>query len=259
MLLVLPCRPRCCYAHGSKEQLYHPAYYKTMPCADFRSKGRCPRRVLCAFYHNSAERRYAPQYTYVTSTELPAQYMSKLQTNFLRPPLFNLDDFEAFGRSARLSSGNGNTRWTLPKDNAQLSTFPLSPLSLEEPKSTKSNECSTIPSPNYSEAVSRPSWCMLPQTCPSSPTIEQDSLFQQLDSLKASSSYRGHEDVCVVTPPPKAANPAATTPYRKNLYLQEDNVLWGSRNPCFPLYQKLGSQLTENPATPRYGAIHVLQ
>ena len=30
----------CPYAHGSKEQLYHPSYYKTMPCSDFRQSPR---------------------------------------------------------------------------------------------------------------------------------------------------------------------------------------------------------------------------
>ncbi|CAE7403922.1 UNK, partial [Symbiodinium natans] len=46
---------RCGFAHGSKEQLYHPAYYKTMPCTDWAADGRCPRGPQCAFYHDVEE------------------------------------------------------------------------------------------------------------------------------------------------------------------------------------------------------------
>ncbi|OEH75034.1 zinc finger (ccch type) domain-containing protein [Cyclospora cayetanensis] len=100
----------CPYSHGSKEQLYHPSYYKTMPCMDFRSKGRggggnsCPRGVLCAFYHETSERRWPLRISTDYSTPLPSQRNSLLQPQFLRPPLFNLDDFEAFGHTSRKTS-----------------------------------------------------------------------------------------------------------------------------------------------------------
>ncbi|XP_026191528.1 uncharacterized protein LOC34617871 [Cyclospora cayetanensis] len=116
----------CPYSHGSKEQLYHPSYYKTMPCMDFRSKGRggggnsCPRGVLCAFYHETSERRWPLRISTDYSTPLPSQRNSLLQPQFLRPPLFNLDDFEAFGHTSRKTSSkkdvstpeasNGNRR-----------------------------------------------------------------------------------------------------------------------------------------------------
>jgi hypothetical protein len=47
---------RCPYAHGAKEQLYHPHYFKTVVCRDLRTKV-CPRQGLCAFFHHRNERR----------------------------------------------------------------------------------------------------------------------------------------------------------------------------------------------------------
>lgn len=98
----------CPYSHGSKEQLYHPSYYKTMPCMDYRAKDRsgvsCPRGILCAFYHEASERRWPLRATIDYSVPLPPQRNTLLQAQFLRPPLFNLDDFEAFGHTSRKSN-----------------------------------------------------------------------------------------------------------------------------------------------------------
>lgn len=43
----------CSFAHGAKEQLYHPHFYKTNPCSD----RRCHRRSLCAFTHHNFDVR----------------------------------------------------------------------------------------------------------------------------------------------------------------------------------------------------------
>ncbi|KAL8447619.1 hypothetical protein Emag_004229 [Eimeria magna] len=95
----------CPYSHGSKEQLYHPSYYKTMPCMDYRARDRggvsCPRGTLCAFYHEASERRWPVRVSVDYSIPLPAGRNALLQPQFLRPPLFNLDDFEAFGHTSR--------------------------------------------------------------------------------------------------------------------------------------------------------------
>ncbi|PHJ25503.1 zinc finger (ccch type) motif-containing protein [Cystoisospora suis] len=139
---------RCSFSHGSKEQLYHPSYYKTMPCIDYRPQsgggasggvdtkgggssanhskgphsqrnggglvltaiGGCPRGFLCAFYHDVSERRLPsppplPQFSY--TQPLPVGQLKFLQPLFLQPPLFNLDDFEAFGHQSRLSGNTG--------------------------------------------------------------------------------------------------------------------------------------------------------
>ncbi|KAL8448826.1 hypothetical protein Emed_003534 [Eimeria media] len=95
----------CPYSHGSKEQLYHPSYYKTMPCMDYRARDRggvsCPRGTLCAFYHEASERRWPVRVSVDYSVPLPPARNALLQPQFLRPPLFNLDDFEAFGHTSR--------------------------------------------------------------------------------------------------------------------------------------------------------------
>ncbi|KAL8438653.1 hypothetical protein ACSSS7_000026 [Eimeria intestinalis] len=95
----------CPYSHGSKEQLYHPSYYKTMPCMDYRARDRggvsCPRGTLCAFYHEASERRWPVRISVDYSIPLPPARNALLQPQFLRPPLFNLDDFEAFGHTSR--------------------------------------------------------------------------------------------------------------------------------------------------------------
>merc|ERR1719383_541644 len=45
---------RCPYAHGAKEQLYHPKYFRTVVCRDLQPEG-CPRQKFCAFYHPRSE------------------------------------------------------------------------------------------------------------------------------------------------------------------------------------------------------------
>eukprot|EP00397_Hematodinium_sp_SG-2012_P004595 GEMP01004607.1.p1 GENE.GEMP01004607.1~~GEMP01004607.1.p1 ORF type:complete len:814 (+),score=131.44 GEMP01004607.1:30-2471(+) len=45
---------RCPYAHGAKEQLYHPAYFRTVPCQE---KMHCPRAMHCVFWHSKSQRR----------------------------------------------------------------------------------------------------------------------------------------------------------------------------------------------------------
>lgn len=83
----------CPNAHGSIEQLYHPTYYKTQPCADYNAQGElsCPRGVLCAFYHEVSEKRNALRPVVELARRLPPQRNSLLQVQFLKPPFF-LDD-----------------------------------------------------------------------------------------------------------------------------------------------------------------------
>jgi len=78
---------RCPYAHGAKEQLYHPQYFKTVVCRDLRGKA-CPRHGLCAFFHNRTERRIAnPQEEIDYSQPLPEQALhSDWIMEFLTPP-----------------------------------------------------------------------------------------------------------------------------------------------------------------------------
>mmetsp|Transcript_44722 Transcript_44722/g.103418 ORF Transcript_44722/g.103418 Transcript_44722/m.103418 type:complete len:381 (+) Transcript_44722:69-1211(+) len=78
---------RCPYAHGAKEQLYHPMYFKTVTCRDLKSKA-CPRHHLCAFFHNKSERRCPPADDMVDYSlplpeeDLPIDWVQ----DFLSPP-----------------------------------------------------------------------------------------------------------------------------------------------------------------------------
>jgi len=120
---------RCPYSHGAKEQLYHPTYYKTMPCMDaYKSSKTCPRGALCAFYHSDEEQRYVevPRHpTHVQLRDLSA--MSELQPAFERAPVFTLtDDDDGMGRDRRRPFPCGSrfnhrqqtpSRWTRVTDS----------------------------------------------------------------------------------------------------------------------------------------------
>jgi len=81
---------RCPYAHGAKEQLYHPKYFKTVTCRDMKSQHGCPRGSLCAFYHSRSERReQQPADTCDYGKPIPKQAIdSAWAEQFLNPPSF---------------------------------------------------------------------------------------------------------------------------------------------------------------------------
>jgi len=55
---------RCPYSHGRKEQLYHPSFYRTNPCCDWRRfTDGCIRGPICAFFHDFFERKVAQPLT----------------------------------------------------------------------------------------------------------------------------------------------------------------------------------------------------
>jgi len=100
----------CPYAHGSKEQLYHPSYYKTHPCTDLTTHGFCPRGQGCAFYHHDYDRRD------VLGDEDDADYSRPLEVvdeRITQPPPrypapgterrdFHVDPREEYGMGARV-------------------------------------------------------------------------------------------------------------------------------------------------------------
>merc|ERR1719235_2845132 len=84
---------RCPYAHGAKEQLYHPSYFKTVVCWDMMTKQGCPRGNLCAFHHNQDDNREGQvQDDYDYSQPLSAEQMQKLQPDFNSPPPIGADE-----------------------------------------------------------------------------------------------------------------------------------------------------------------------
>merc|ERR1719421_1151401 len=115
---------RCPYAHGAKEQLYHPGYFKTVVCWDYNqgSKG-CPRGNLCAFYHKKKLQRKTLEDATDYNNPLSDENMSKLQMHFKAPPFFSGDDKDALamglgGRNGRnanrenSNSSNSNLQWS---------------------------------------------------------------------------------------------------------------------------------------------------
>jgi hypothetical protein len=77
----------CPYSHGAKEQLYHPASFKTVLCWDNLSPEGCPRSSSCVFFHNEKESRVevAEGMSYDYDKLLDEKEVEKLQAEFLAP------------------------------------------------------------------------------------------------------------------------------------------------------------------------------
>jgi hypothetical protein len=78
---------QCPYAHGAKEQLYHPAFFKTVLCWDNLSPEGCPRGSCCAFYHSKEECRVesTKAMIYDYAKPLDDEQVEKLQADFQCP------------------------------------------------------------------------------------------------------------------------------------------------------------------------------
>merc|ERR1719171_2694939 len=80
----------CPLAHGAKEQLYHPQFYKTSPC----SEGNCKRGALCAFTHGGRDVR-KPCGGGLTAKELreplknALSILERYQPTFWNPPRYH--------------------------------------------------------------------------------------------------------------------------------------------------------------------------
>lgn len=93
-----PLGVRCSFSHGAKEQLYHPAYFKTVTCQDWPNSN-CPRRQLCAFWHKRSQQRSRPRgadeaFKYKNPLA-EDRVASSLQNDFLSPPFKLLNALQA--------------------------------------------------------------------------------------------------------------------------------------------------------------------
>jgi len=124
----------CPLAHGAKEQLYHPHFYKTSPCSD----PSCRRGPLCAFTHGEEDSHKAPTDTAAKVTRKPIpkahQILTEHQPTYATPPMYHaLEDAPKSGasKSRRQRGRNGRDRAvTLPEGcfDAVLHTeLPLQP------------------------------------------------------------------------------------------------------------------------------------
>lgn len=110
-----PLGVRCPFSHGAKEQLYHPAYFKTVTCQDSPS-GACPRGKLCAFWHKRSQQRARPstrglQDEFNYKFPIPEQRMQEsLQPDFLTPPFKLLN---AVQQQMQAMSWGGTQDWQM--------------------------------------------------------------------------------------------------------------------------------------------------
>lgn len=96
----------CPLAHGAKEQLYHPQFYKTSPC----SEANCKRGVLCAFTHGGLDiRRPKADDPIPSSVRDPilqaVELLGRSQPTFWSPPRYHA--LEEPPRSMGSSQGKG--------------------------------------------------------------------------------------------------------------------------------------------------------
>lgn len=92
-----PLGVRCPFSHGAKEQLYHPAYFKTVTCQDWPNSN-CPRGKLCAFWHKRSQQRARPSSEDEFDYKLPIpenRLEDALQVDFLSPPFKLLNSLQA--------------------------------------------------------------------------------------------------------------------------------------------------------------------
>mmetsp|Transcript_31025 Transcript_31025/g.56385 ORF Transcript_31025/g.56385 Transcript_31025/m.56385 type:complete len:756 (+) Transcript_31025:95-2362(+) len=112
----------CPLAHGAKEQLYHPQFYKTSPC----SEANCKRGALCAFTHGAYDLR---------------RPRTDEAGNAVREPI--LEAVELLGQ-------NQPTFWSPPKYHA-LEDPPKSTAGPSKNRSRKSSAASIAFSPGNSK------------------------------------------------------------------------------------------------------------
>ncbi|CAK0854173.1 unnamed protein product, partial [Prorocentrum cordatum] len=114
---------RCPFSHGAKEQLYHPAYFKTVTCQD-SPNASCPRGQLCAFWHKRSQQRPRPtardEYKYkapICEDKLGAH----LQQEFLTPPFKLLNALHASmqAMSCGPCDGSQDVLVCMPCDSSQ--------------------------------------------------------------------------------------------------------------------------------------------
>lgn len=101
----------CPMAHGAKEQLYHPQFYKTSPCSD----SSCRRGPLCAFTHGEADIRRLPaeEPARVERRPIPQaeELLKQYQPTFATPPAYHaLDESPRGGAGSPRRARNRRAR-----------------------------------------------------------------------------------------------------------------------------------------------------
>mmetsp|Transcript_99110 Transcript_99110/g.212352 ORF Transcript_99110/g.212352 Transcript_99110/m.212352 type:complete len:629 (-) Transcript_99110:75-1961(-) len=115
----------CAFAHGAKEQLYHPQFYKTSPC----SECNCKRGALCAFTHDARDTRQVSRDEtgpgpHAERAPLPwaEEILSRVQPTFRHPPRYHAfeDSFREYNNNPGYSKGrNSNPKSARKATNAR--------------------------------------------------------------------------------------------------------------------------------------------
>jgi len=101
----------CGFAHGAKEQLYHPAYFHSVMCNDhFHGKG-CPRGMTCAFFHKKKEKRASPPWP-----DHGDQIPEAILQTFLQPDIV----FPPFAPAENERGGKGQPKRVEPEDDLPM-------------------------------------------------------------------------------------------------------------------------------------------
>lgn len=114
----------CGHAHGAKEQLYHPAYFRTILCNDHFTGRSCPRGRACAFYHQKKERRQAvawPNHGDVITSPVIRAF---LQPDIHFPPFGPPEGGEDSAREAPVVDGSALREAPVVRPNAWAKAEP---------------------------------------------------------------------------------------------------------------------------------------
>jgi hypothetical protein len=109
-------------AHGAKEQLYHPQFYKTSPC----SQPNCKRGSLCAFMHGPEDARQMEEQKQQQRDPIPgvAALLEKHQPSYWNPPRYHALEDPPRGISFGFGFGPGKGRPQGGKGGQLCSPFP---------------------------------------------------------------------------------------------------------------------------------------
>jgi len=194
----------CPLAHGAKEQLYHPQFYKTSPCSD----PDCRRGPLCAFTHGEHDQRQMPlEDTAPRAARRPIPHAEELlrqhQPTFSEPPMYHaLEDAPRSGgapgasKPRRRKGGGGGGGGS---SGAAEAVIPASPPAPAGPPAA----------PSHSGDASRVELAAQRPAMPMPMGPGQDQMHQAMFSPYPACQFMGYQWVISPAGPPQPAHPGA--------------------------------------------------
>lgn len=99
-LSVCPDGFRCPYAHNAKERVYHPIFYRTVPCK-FKSGVGCPMGQFCTFSHGGETGLHRPATTVTFSELLDQKNLKFLQRSMYTFPPLVKEQMQSSGKPSK--------------------------------------------------------------------------------------------------------------------------------------------------------------